>query len=111
MDKTEYEKLPDIKVVDFLGREITSGSYIAYPFKECDSTKIRVGIVTDAFAFKSEWHDDPQFRITVLGLERNWDTEQLQPLKRKSTLMCPERTVVLCGCNISDQIKDLLAHA
>lgn len=87
---------------DRLGRDITPGCYIAYGHALGRCAGLRIGKVLEVKeaklqAWQSPRHPDadPDWRITVMGVDDDWNHRAPELCKRKGTLMFPDRMIVL----------------
>jgi hypothetical protein len=74
-------------MTDKVGNEITIGCFIAYGHNIDRSAGLRIGRVEDINTAK--------MHITVLGIDDDWFRKKPRLLTKRSTLMYPNRTVVL----------------
>jgi hypothetical protein len=99
---------------DKLGQDITIGCYIAYPYGRGSSAAgLRIGKVFDLKTTykKCHWKDElePNHRITIRGVDdihRSFYEPRL--LSKRSTLLFPERVVVLHPDTVPQSFKELL---
>jgi hypothetical protein len=95
---------------DKLGQEITPGCYIAYGHALGRCAGLRVGVVLavkEASPESKSWR--PDCRITVRGINDDWKTPAL--LSKASTLMFPDRVVVLPEGAVPQAYRDMLNQA
>lgn len=93
---------------DKLGQEITPGCYIVYGHVMGRSGGLRIGKVLKLDKKKDKWSDKLEDRITIQGVDAEWDHRPPQLLSKKSTLSFPNRTVVIDENNLPKVIFDLL---
>jgi hypothetical protein len=97
---------------DRLGRTIVAGCYIAYGHALGRCAGLRIGKV---LAVKCEepipnanYFRHPEWRITVMGVDDDWNHRAPELCKRKGTLMFPDRMVVLDFDKLPQVYQDLL---
>lgn len=96
---------------DRLGRGIVVGSYIAYGHALGRCAGLRIGKVTaikNAPPEAARWPNDTDWRITVMGVDDDWNHRARELCKRKGTLMFPDRTVIIEYDKLPRVYQDLL---
>ena len=105
---------PEGPLFDKIGQEIKPGCYIAYGHALGRCAGLRIGVVLAA-GYKSiiGWDDKEKWeeRITVWGVDDDWDHQESKLLSKRSTLMFPDRIVVLSSLpekftKLLDTVKD-----
>jgi hypothetical protein len=103
---------------DRLGADIVVGSYIAYGHALGRCAGLRIGKVTaiKEAHVEDSWyrrapHGEPEWRITVQGVDDDWNTREPELCKRKGTLMFPSRMVVLAYDNLPATYQNLLRNS
>lgn len=98
---------------DRLGRDIVVGSYLAYGHALGRCAGLRIGKVTaiKLAAEKRYYGNEPDWRITVIGVDDDWNHRTPELCKRKGTLMFPDRMVVLDFDKLPERYQRLLEKA
>jgi hypothetical protein len=103
---------------DKVGDEITVGCWIAYGHALGRCAGLRIGKV---LAFK-EWdnlrfdnsintYEPKKYRITVIGIDDDWCSQEPHVNDRKGTLQFPNRTLVLSDSQVPELYKNLMSNA
>ncbi len=98
----------EITFCDKLGQPILPGSIIAYGHALGRCAGIRIGKVTKVAQKEDEYYKTLHCRITVRGVDDDWESRPPQLTTKKGTLMFPERIIVLDPTKIPDTHKELL---
>jgi len=98
----------DVMFLDKLGQPIIPGSIIAYGHALGRCAGIRIGKVTKVAQKKDEYSSELYCRITVRGVDDDWESRPPQLTTKKGTLMFPDRIIVLDPTKIPDTHKALL---
>jgi hypothetical protein len=95
---------------DRLGRDIVAGSYIAYGHALGRCAGLRIGKVLHIKSLEKEGYTTTiiDWRITVMGVDDDWNHRAPELCKRKGTLMFPDRMVVLDFDKLPQVYQDLL---
>jgi len=108
------KKHPDVaaffegKMLDKLGQEIHIGSIIAYGHALGRCAGIRIGKVMNLEIKYDKYDGRPGIRITVQGVDDDWDHREPELTGKKGTLMFPSRIIVLDPTKVPSPIMDLL---
>lgn len=97
-------------ILDKLGQEIKAGDYIAYGHALGRCAGLRIGrVVAPPKRVPHKWRDDEEtFRITIWGVDQESIVEDWRGLlSKKSTLMFPDRLIVLDPEKVPQNIKNL----
>ena len=97
-------------ILDKIGQEIKPGCYVAYGHLMGNSAGLRIGKV---MAVKSEiaykyYRDITVYRITVRGIDDDWDYDRPKLNKRDGTLEYPNRILVLNPKTLPGKYRELL---
>lgn len=98
---------------DKLGQEIKVGHYIAYGHAMGRSAGLRIGRVHAIKHTPKErmYHGDSGWRITVQGVDDDWNHRKPELCKRMGTLLFPDRVIVLDVRHIPEQHLALLSDS
>lgn len=96
--------------IDKVGQEIRVGSIIAYGHALGRCAGIRIGRVLKITqkAASAYLGGDLLWRITVIGVDDDWEHRPLQLNTRVGTLQFPSRIVVLLPCQVPEKHRVLL---
>lgn len=100
---------------DKLGAPITVGSIIAYGHALGRCAGVRIGKVLavkqiqleDWQHSRNDYKSKVEWRITVLGVDDDWNHREVELCKKKGTLMFPNRIIVLDPQRVPAKIRDL----
>lgn len=100
---------PNEVFTDKLGKPITPGSYIAYGHALGRCAGLRIGMVLEIKRKKEPeyLHSYSTVRITVIGIDDDWDHEPPKLNGRIGTLMFPNRTIVLSPKSLPPEYRKL----
>jgi hypothetical protein len=98
--------------LDKIGQPIVVGSYIAYGHALGRCAGIRVGKVL-AVKYKpaADYQGpgaDGEWRITVIGVDDDWDFRGVHLCERKGTLQFPSRMIVLASELVPARFRELM---
>lgn len=99
-------------ITDKIGQEIKPGAYIAYGHALGRCAGLRIGKV---LALKSEnkgltWNKKPhiEYRITVRGIDDDWESKPAELNSRNGTLQFPDRILVLNPELVPQNYREML---
>lgn len=100
-------------ILDKAGQEIKSGCIIVYGHALGRCAGLRFGKVLAAKSFDNGKNHhitecNTDYRITVWGIDDDWAHRGPNLLSKKSTLMFPDRILVLTETQVKPEIKALL---
>lgn len=99
---------------DRLNRDIVVGSYIAYGHARGRCAGLRIGKVLAVKKVEPHpWNNyqlQPEWRITVMGVDDDWNHRLAELCKRKGTLMFPDRMIVLDFDKLPETYQNLLRN-
>jgi hypothetical protein len=107
-----------MKAIDKLGREIVSSNFIAYGHNLGRCAGLRLGVVIEVRTKANEWSGKVSVNLLVIGIDDDYspigeggarkNAKQMKPLPRKSTLLFPERTVIVPHESVPRDVVDAL---
>jgi hypothetical protein len=95
-------------ITDKIGQPIAAGSIIAYGHALGRCAGIRIGKVLK-LSSKPSWREgETEYRITVQGVDDDWDHKTPALTSRVGTLQFPERIIVLAPEAVPAKFRKLL---
>lgn len=109
MVKKAHESTEEVILTDKLGQRIVPGSIIVYGHVMGRSGGLRIGKVLKVDRKpEQKYNYSPLERLTVQGIDAEWQDRKPELLSKKSTLMFPDRTVVIDPAMLPANLKELL---
>jgi hypothetical protein len=96
------------KPLDKLGKPISVHDYIVYGHALGRCAGLRVGRVLAVIESKQQSAFDSGWKLTVIGVEDDWASQEVKLCSRKGTLMFPNRTVVVDSTNLPKNYLKML---
>jgi hypothetical protein len=98
-----------MKIFDKVNQEITIGSIVAYGHALGRCAGIRIGKVLDIKTQEGRWvKEETEYRITVIGVDDDWNHKTPELCSRVGTLQFPNRMIVLDDTKVPASYKTLL---